>query len=33
VAAAEKILREKMAAGGDASLVDQSIRDLRGRLN
>jgi len=33
VAAAEKILREKMAGGGDASLVDQSIRDLRGRLN
>ena len=33
VAAAEKILREKMAAGGDASIVDQSIRDLRGRLN
>jgi F-type H+-transporting ATPase subunit b len=33
VAAAEKILREKMAGGGDASLIDQSIRDLRGRLN
>lgn len=33
VAAAEKILREKMAGGGDAALIDQSIRDLRGRLN
>ena len=33
VAAAEKVLRETMAAGGSASLVDQSIRDLRGRLN
>lgn len=33
VAAAEKILREKMAGGGDAALVDQSIRELRGRLN
>lgn len=33
IAAAEKILREKMAAGGDAALIDQGIRDLRGRLN
>jgi F-type H+-transporting ATPase subunit b len=33
VAAAEKILREKMAGTGGASLVDQSIRDLKGRLN
>jgi F-type H+-transporting ATPase subunit b len=33
IAAAEKILREKLASGGDAALVDQSIRDLRGRLN
>ena len=33
VAAAEKILREKMAGAGGASLVDQSIRDLKGRLN
>jgi F-type H+-transporting ATPase subunit b len=33
VAAAEKILREKMAESGAAALVDQSIRDLKGRLN
>jgi F-type H+-transporting ATPase subunit b len=33
VAAAEKILREKMAETGGAALVDQSIRDLKGRLN
>jgi F-type H+-transporting ATPase subunit b len=33
VAAAEKILREKMAESGGAALVDQSIRDLKGRLN
>ena len=33
VAAAEKILREKMAGTGGAALVDQSIRDLKGRLN
>ena len=33
VAAAERILREKMAGTGGASLVDQSIRDLKGRLN
>ena len=33
VAAAEKILREKMAGTGGAALIDQSIRDLKGRLN
>jgi F-type H+-transporting ATPase subunit b len=33
LAAAEKILREKMAGSGGASLLDQSIRDLKGRLN
>ena len=33
VAAAEKILREQMAGQGGAQLVDQSIRDLKGRLN
>jgi F-type H+-transporting ATPase subunit b len=33
VAAAEKILREKAAGAGGASLVDQSIRELKGRLN
>ena len=33
VAAAEKILREKMAGSGGAALIDQSIRDLEGRLN
>ena len=33
VAAAEKILREKTAGTGGASLIDQSIRDLKGRLN
>jgi F-type H+-transporting ATPase subunit b len=33
IAAAERILREKMAGSGGASLVDQSIRDLKGRLN
>ena len=33
VAAAEKILREKMAGTGGAALIDQSIRDLEGRLN
>ena len=33
VAAAEKILREKMAGAGGAALIDQSIRDLKGRLN
>jgi F-type H+-transporting ATPase subunit b len=33
VAAAERILREKAAGAGGAGLVDQSIRDLKGRLN
>jgi F-type H+-transporting ATPase subunit b len=33
IAAAEKLLREKTAGAGGASLVDQSIRDLKGRLN
>jgi F-type H+-transporting ATPase subunit b len=33
VSAAEKILREKAAGAGGASLVDQSIRELKGRLN
>jgi F-type H+-transporting ATPase subunit b len=33
VAAAEKILREKMAGASGAALIDQSIRDLKGRLN
>jgi F-type H+-transporting ATPase subunit b len=33
LAAAEKILREKVAGGSGASLIDQSIRDLKGRLN
>ena len=33
VAAAEKILREKASGAGGVSLVDQSIRDLKGRLN
>jgi len=33
VAAAEKILRERMAGSAGAQLVDQSIRDLKGRLN
>jgi F-type H+-transporting ATPase subunit b len=33
IAAAEKILREKAAGTGGAALIDQSIRDLRGRLN
>jgi F-type H+-transporting ATPase subunit b len=32
-AAAEKILREKMTGSGGAALIDQSIRDLKGRLN
>src|SRR5262249_51444345 len=30
MAAAEKILREKMAGSGGAGLIDQSIRDLKG---
>ena len=33
VAAAEKLLREKTAGTGGAALIDQSIRDLKGRLN
>lgn len=33
IAAAEKILREKAAGAGGTSLIDQSIRDLKGRLN
>ncbi len=33
MAAAEKILREKTAGSSGASLIDQSIRDLKGRLN
>lgn len=33
IAAAEKILREKSAGAGGAALIDQGIRDLKGRLN
>lgn len=33
MAAAEKILREKAAGAAGAGLIDQSIRDLKGRLN
>ena len=33
MAAAERILREKTAGAGGAALIDQSIRDLKGRLN
>ena len=33
VAAAEKILREKASGAGGISLIDQSIRELKGRLN
>ena len=33
MAAAERILREKTAGASGASLIDQSIRDLKGRLN
>ncbi len=33
LAAAERILREKVTGSGGASLLDQSIRDLKGRLN
>ena len=33
VAAAEKILRDKASGAGGVSLVDQSIRELKGRLN
>jgi F-type H+-transporting ATPase subunit b len=33
IAAAEKILRDKATGAGGAALIEQSIRDLRGRLN
>jgi F-type H+-transporting ATPase subunit b len=33
IAAAEKILREKAAGPAGAGLIDQGIRDLKGRLN
>jgi hypothetical protein len=33
VAAAEKILRERMAGAAGSQLIDESIRDLKGRLN
>ena len=33
IAAAEKILREKAAGPAGATLIDQGIRDLKGRLN
>jgi len=33
VSAAERILREKAQGAGGAALIDQSIRDLKGRLN
>ena len=33
IAAAEKILREKATGAGGAALVDESIRNLKGRLN
>jgi F-type H+-transporting ATPase subunit b len=33
IAAAEKILREKAAGAAGAALIDQGIRDLKGRLN
>ncbi|HEU4381348.1 MAG TPA: F0F1 ATP synthase subunit B [Hyphomicrobiaceae bacterium] len=33
IAAAEKILREKSAGASGAALIDQGIRDLKGRLN
>ncbi len=33
VTAAERILREKAAGAGGAALIDQGIRDLKGRLN
>ena len=32
-AAAERIVQGKVAGGLAASLVDQSIRDLKGKLN
>jgi F-type H+-transporting ATPase subunit b len=33
IEAAERIVREKMTGASGASLVDESIRDLKGRLN
>lgn len=33
IAAAEKLLREKAQGAGGAALIDQGIRDLKGRLN
>lgn len=33
IAAAERILREKAAGAGGTALIDQGIRDLKGRLN
>ena len=33
VAAAERMLADKMAGAGGTSMVEQSIRDLKGRLN
>jgi F-type H+-transporting ATPase subunit b len=33
IAAAERILREKASGAAGAQLIDQSIRDLKGRLN
>ena len=33
LAAAEKILREKASGAAGAALIDQSIRDLKTRLN
>jgi F-type H+-transporting ATPase subunit b len=33
IAAAERILREKAAGASGAALIDQGIRDLKGRLN
>ena len=33
IAAAEKILREKAAGAAGTALIDQGIRDLKGRLN
>jgi F0F1-type ATP synthase membrane subunit b/b' len=33
IAAAEKILRERAAGAAGTALIDQGIRDLKGRLN
>lgn len=33
IAAAERLLRERAAGPGGAALIDQGIRDLKGRLN